>query len=80
MTHDPMLSEIKSTRDTGLFETLANSLPALVWVSDAGGDCVWFNRQWLDFTGRSLDQERGEGWAQGVHPDDRDRCLQVLSR
>ncbi len=77
MTHDPMLSEIKSTRDTGLFETLANSLPALVWVSDAGGDCVWFNRQWLDFTGRSLDQERGEGWAQGVHPDDRDRCLQV---
>ena len=69
-----MRSEIKSARDTGLFETLANSLPALVWVSDETGGCVWFNRQWLDFTGRSLEDERGDGWLDGVHPDDRALC------
>ena len=72
-----MLEEIKAAHDTGLFESLANSLPALVWISDTTGGCVWFNRAWLDFTGRTLDQECGDGWSEGVHPDDRARCLDI---
>ena len=76
-TREHMLEEIKSAHDTGLFESLANSLPALVWLSDITGACVWFNRAWLDFTGRDLDQECGDGWSQGVHPDDQARCLAI---
>ncbi len=80
MTRERVFSEIKSAQDTGLFETLANSLPALVWVADASGACVWFNRQWLDFTGRSLEQELGSGWVDSVHPDDRRHCVETYHR
>ncbi|MFH1057410.1 MAG: PAS domain-containing protein [Pseudomonadota bacterium] len=49
--------------------------PFMVWRSDASGACDFFNQHWLEFTGRSLAQELGDGWAQGVHPEDLDRCL-----
>ncbi len=57
------------------FRTLANSGQALVWTSalDMGRD--YFNEPWLRFTGRTLQQELGLGWASGVHPEDQDRCL-----
>lgn len=80
MTRERVFSEIKSAQDTGLFETLANSLPALVWVADASGACIWFNRQWLDFTGRTLEQELGDGWVDSVHPDDRQHCVETYHR
>jgi PAS domain-containing protein len=57
------------------FRTLADSLPVMVWVADAAGRCMWFNRTWLDFTGRTLDQEIGCSWAPDVHPEDADDCL-----
>ncbi len=63
-----------------LFSTVVNTSPALVWMSDPEGLCTWFNQPWLDFTGRSLDQERGNGWAEGVHPEDRDRCMETYRR
>jgi PAS domain S-box-containing protein len=46
-------------------------------TSDQDKLCTWFNRPWLAFTGRVMERELGNGWAQGVHPDDFDRCLQV---
>jgi len=56
------------------FRTLTDSLPVMVWVADAEGRCTWFNKSWLDYTGRTLDQEIGYGWTQEVHPEDVDGC------
>jgi PAS domain S-box-containing protein len=56
-------------------ETVANASPALFWTSGTDNHCDWFNQAWLEFTGRRLEQEIGDGWLEGVHPDDRDHCL-----
>lgn len=58
---------------------VANASPVLLWTSGPDRGCDWFNQRWLDFTGRSMAQELGNGWAQGVHPDDMDRCLSVYT-
>ncbi|PXA74396.1 hypothetical protein DMC25_25380 [Caulobacter sp. D4A] len=52
------------------FRGVANAAPVMIWISDVDGDCVWFNDAWLKFTGRSLGEEQGRGWAHGVHADD----------
>lgn len=54
------------------FRRLADSAPVLIWMAGPGGDCTYFNRTWLNFTGRSLEQEQGMGWFGGVHPEDRE--------
>ena len=51
--------------------------PVLIWVSGTNKQCVWFNRPWLTFTGRGMQQELGNGWSEGVHPEDFDRCLET---
>lgn len=51
----------------------------LIWISDITKACTWFNRPWLEFTGRTMEQELGAGWADGVHPDDVDRCVRIYS-
>jgi two-component system, cell cycle sensor histidine kinase and response regulator CckA len=61
------------------FRNMADSAPVLVWVSGIDQQRNFFNKPWLDFTGRSIDQELGSGWASGVHPDDLDRCLATYS-
>lgn len=57
------------------FRTLANSVPVLIWMAGSDKLYTWFNKVWLDFTGRSLKQELGDGWTEGVHPEDFRRCL-----
>jgi len=52
------------------FRALAESSPIFVWTSDAEGRRNFFNRTWLDFRGRTLEEERDGGWREGVHPDD----------
>jgi len=63
----------------GLFRRLANRAPALIWMSDASRRCTWFNDTWLSYTGRSMGQELGDGWSEGVHPDDLQHCLDVYT-
>jgi PAS domain S-box-containing protein len=67
---------IKSLSDD-LFEELADNAPVMIWRSGLDKLCDFFNRPWLEFTGRSQEEEAGNGWAEGVHPDDFDRCLEV---
>jgi two-component system cell cycle sensor histidine kinase/response regulator CckA len=59
------------------FKNLVNSGMALIWTSGTDMLCNYFNSVWLEFTGRSLEEELGNGWAEGVHPDDFQRCLDI---
>lgn len=67
--------ELRKTRDYYL--TLLENFPALIWRADTTAACNYFNSTWLTFTGRTMKQELGNGWAEGVHPDDFQRCLSI---
>jgi PAS domain S-box-containing protein len=59
------------------FRHIADGAPVLIWISGPDKARTYVNKPWLDFTGRSLEMELGDGWAGGVHPDDLARCLAV---
>lgn len=59
------------------FCEVMDAAPVMIWVSGEDKGCVWFNRPWLTFTGRSMAQELGNGWTEGVHRGDFDRCLEI---
>jgi len=59
------------------FCEVMDAAPVMIWVSGEDKGCVWFNKPWLTFTGRQMDQEIGNGWSEGVHRDDVDRCLKI---
>ncbi|HZZ17332.1 MAG TPA: PAS domain-containing protein [Candidatus Sulfotelmatobacter sp.] len=59
------------------FRVVADAAPVMIWMSDTDKQGTFFNKGWLEFTGRSLDQELGEGWLKGVHPEDLAHCLDV---
>ena len=59
------------------FRHVADSAPVMIWVSDTKNKGIWYNKPWLDFTGRPLDAELGDGWADLIHPDDVGRCLRT---
>jgi len=55
------------------FRHLADAAPVLIWIAEADRHCTYFNQRWLDFTGRNLEQEIGDGWTAHVHPEDIER-------
>jgi PAS domain S-box-containing protein len=59
------------------FRVITDASPVLVWMSGTDKLCYYFNKGWLDFVGRTLEQESGNGWTENLHPEDFDRCLQI---
>jgi PAS domain S-box-containing protein len=62
------------------FGLTAEFAPLMIWMSGTDRLCAYFNEPWLDFTGRSLEQEKGDGWTQGIHPDDLQRRLDIYAQ
>jgi PAS domain S-box-containing protein len=61
------------------YRLLVEKAPIMIWRADLTMGCDYFNEIWLGFTGRSLEQEVGNGWAEGVHPEDFERCLKIYT-
>ena len=61
------------------FHTMADTAPVLIWMSGLDKLCNYFNQVWFTYTGRTKEQELGSGWADGVHPEDFDRCLKTYT-
>jgi len=59
------------------YRILVEQAPIMIWRANTSAECDYFNQQWFTFTGRQIDQERGNGWAEGVFPEDFDRCLKI---
>lgn len=71
--HRHMKQELEDSKN--FYLTLFDEFPALIWRAGLDTLCDYFNKNWLKFTGRSIDEEFGNGWAEGVHADDIERCV-----
>ena len=58
------------------FRIMADTSPVLIWMADTSKACTYFNKVWLNFTGRTLEQEKGYGWREGIHSDDYVSCIE----
>jgi PAS domain S-box-containing protein len=82
-TEEQKMSEavLRETRESEQrFRLIADTAPVLIWMSGTDKLCTYFNKPWLDFTGRSLDSELGNGWLEGVHPDYLRRCMDTYTQ
>ena len=56
------------------FRTLAEAMPQMVWITDADGKNIYFNQQWINYTGLTFEESLGDGWNKPFHPEDRQRA------
>jgi len=59
------------------YMNIVEQAPIMIWRANETTECDYFNRQWLNFTGRKLDQELGNGWTEGVFSEDIERCVDI---
>ena len=72
-------AEAKLRESEERFRNMADTAPVLIWVSGPDKLCTFFNKAWLEFTGRTMEQELGRGGHKAVHPDDIERCIATYS-
>lgn len=72
-------TEAKVVEIEDRFRTIADAAPILMWLSGPDKLCYFLNKCWLDFTGRTMEEELGNGWTEGIHPEDSDRVLQIYT-
>ncbi len=58
---------------------MADAAPVLVWIADVTTECIWFNKPYLEFTGRTMSEEVGDGWRENIHADDLARCVAIYT-
>jgi len=80
------MQKVKRSRKKGAtqesdarFRLVADTAPVMIWMSGTDKLCNYFNRGWLEFTGRTVEQEMGNGWALGIHPDDMEFSLSTYT-
>jgi len=66
-----------SSLDGDLFTVMADAAPVMIWMADTHTQRTFLNKPWLDFTGRSLAEQVGDGWVDGVHENDRTTCVET---
>jgi PAS domain S-box-containing protein len=79
LTRQLQASEASLRESEQRFRIVADAAPVLIWMSGVDKLCTFFNKRWLEFTGRSLEQEMGNGWAEGVHGEDLQKCLKTYT-
>ena len=72
-------AESKLRESEERFRNMADTAPVMIWISDLDKRCAFFNKPWLDFTGRTMEQELGGGWTEGMHPEDLGSCRSTYS-
>src|SRR6185503_11394698 len=76
---DEKLHEQELKDSIELFQTMADNVPAMIWMSGNDKFEDYFNKTWLNFRGRTLEEETDEGWLEGVHPDDMQKCIDTYN-
>ncbi|MEM8809882.1 MAG: CHASE domain-containing protein, partial [Cyanobacteria bacterium P01_G01_bin.38] len=80
LAHQQQQAAAEALRESeARFRTVANSAPVLLWIAGTDKRCTFFNQTWLTFTGRTVEQELGDGWTEGVHPDDFEACVNTYT-
>jgi PAS domain S-box-containing protein len=73
------LAEERLAETQRRFQNMADAAPVLLWMAEPDGLCTFFNQSWLDFTGRTMEEEWGVGWAEGIHFEDFQKCMDTYS-
>lgn len=74
------ISEASLKESEARFRAMADLAPAMIWITDINNLCTYVNRTWLEFTGRTFEEELGIGWSKGIHPDDVQRSIEAYTK